>query len=357
MNVRVRRGFTLIELLVVVAIIAVLIALLLPAVQSAREAARRVQCVNNLKQLGLALHNYHARNDCFPMGALKNPAAAPPNQPYPKNQMWGSLAALLADIEQGAVYNSINFYFSYSGLGDAINSTAFNATIKTFQCPSDPNASSNNAQRLVGQGTPNTTSYQASKGTTSIGSNEDSSGLFCFFKNFAIRDAVDGTSGTIAFGESAIGDFAGGTGAKGNGIMTGTAYNAGELLDASTKFPTVQVGLAQCDAAFATATPGTPGNILTDVGKVWGQGADGVTIMNFIVTPNSKVYRWNDCKWGSGQSVQQSQIQKASSYHSGGVNTLFADGSTRFIKDGVSQAVWMALGTRNGGEVVSADSF
>jgi prepilin-type processing-associated H-X9-DG protein len=268
--------------------------------------------------------------------------------------MWGSLAALLGDIEQGMVFNSINFYFAPLGDYAAINSTAFNATLRTFHCPSDPNAGSFNSQRLVGMGHTSTTNYQSSKGSSSFSSGEDTSGLFCFFKSFAIRDDVDGTSGTIAYGESAIGDFAGGNTSKGNGVLTGTSYAKGQVYDATTALPTLQAGFAQCDVAFAAAAPLT---LLTDQGKNWGHGADGVSMMNFIVTPNSKVYRWNDCKWGTGQSVQQSEIQRASSYHPGGVNLLFADGSTRFIKDGVSQTVWLALGTRNGGEVVSADSY
>src|SRR4051812_8778634 len=130
-----RRGFTLIELLVVIAIIAVLIALLLPAVQSAREAARRLQCVNNLKQIGLALHNYHSAHDSFPMGSGSGMLVSVGN--YQAKECWAVHGPLLPFIGEMPLYNSCNFNWSPD---EPCNQTVDSTQVKTYLCPSDPNA-------------------------------------------------------------------------------------------------------------------------------------------------------------------------------------------------------------------------
>ena len=162
-----RRGFTLIELLVVIAIIAVLIALLLPAVQAAREAARRGQCGNNLKQIGLALHNYHQIHDRFPPG--KSEAADQlgySDKQYAGWTEWSSLAALLPYLEQSTVFNSINFaYCGGYSYGQACNGTAWTTRLSSFLCPSDYNTGGNSP--AWGTGPPNTNNYRGSLGTTS----------------------------------------------------------------------------------------------------------------------------------------------------------------------------------------------
>ncbi len=152
-----RTGFTLIELLVVIAIIAVLIALLLPAVQAAREAARRSQCVNNLKQIGLALHNYHSTNDVFPMGSSMNPLNGPGDYNLTWSQ-WSAHSLMLPYLEQAPLYNSANFSWGIDpnwGLCWAFNSTVCNTKVSGFLCPSDGNA-----------GKTQLNSYFASFGTT-----------------------------------------------------------------------------------------------------------------------------------------------------------------------------------------------
>src|SRR5271169_5276555 len=214
-----RRGFTLIELLVVIAIIAVLIALLLPAVQSAREAARRAQCTNNLKQIGLALHNYHSTNDVFPLGTSLNPTdtAGDPG-------VWASWSAqslMLGYLEQTPLYNAINFNWGPLATGTTtsdgtggINTTATHTLINSFVCPSDP---------FSGGGQQNINNYASSFGTTGLPlyivnwsapggppfynqQPSGSTGMFTFAIPYGIRNCTDGTSNTVAYAEWLVGD-------------------------------------------------------------------------------------------------------------------------------------------------------
>ena len=207
-----RRGFTLIELLVVIAIIGVLIALLLPAVQSAREAARRIQCTNNLKQFGLAMHNYHSTYDAFPMGASLCYYNYGGGSPCTTWNNWSAHAMLLGYLEQSALYNAINFNMEGRGSDYAsmANSTAYNAKVSVFLCPSDVNA-----------GRVNDNCYYGSVGpTTNAGSDvpprggsagacpnwaSATSGIFGFRLSYGMRDVTDGSSNTIAFSEGQAG--------------------------------------------------------------------------------------------------------------------------------------------------------
>src|SRR5262249_1561495 len=159
------RAFTLIELLVVIAIIAVLIALLLPAVQAAREAARRAQCTNNLKQIGLALHNYHDVNGSFPMGAGSGMESL---GVYLAKQVWSYLSAMLPQLGEVPLYNACNFNFGVDNSNQAglVNGTVIQAQVKAFICPSDPNA----GHLSTGPGTNN---YYGCVGTTTYLNNAD----------------------------------------------------------------------------------------------------------------------------------------------------------------------------------------
>ena len=357
MNVRERRGFTLIELLVVIAIIAVLIALLLPAVQAAREAARRAQCVNNLKQFGLAMHNYHSSLDSFPMGvsASNNPITG-----YIGWTGWSCQALMLNYIEQSQLYNAINFSFDPTTGSVAvvnINSTAVNTTVNSFLCPSDPLS---NSRTQVGSFNIN---YYGSEGTsTNIESpGVQTTGAFASSLAYSVRDFTDGTSNTIAFGESIAGTGAqSGTGYRGN-TVTGASGDI-NLIDATVNPTALLAKFQQCNANWQAgiATP-TGVNIGTNAGWHWCEGAEAVTLFNTLVPPNSTQYPWNACRWGNsgctGFCSDHANLTKASSFHPGGVNILMADGSVRFIKNTVAMPTYWALGTRANGEVISADSY
>ncbi|WP_337177072.1 DUF1559 domain-containing protein [Paludisphaera sp.] len=352
-----RRGFTLIELLVVIAIIAVLIALLLPAVQAAREAARRSQCVNNLKQIGLAMHNYHSAQEVFPMGASL--AFYPGVTPASWNN-WSAHAALLNYLEQQPLYNAINFMVETrgGGISGPINATAFNSKIAAFLCPSDGRA-----------GRVNNNSYYGSLGpSTNVGGDmpprpwgtgptyaSDTSGVFGFRVSYGLRDVTDGSSNTVAFSEGKAGNQEQAV-QDGNMIMNAGLSGNGFVRNAFNNQPAVLADLVQCSAQYI---PSNAGNISTGHGHDWAVGGTGATLFNTIVPPNSNQHKWaacrTDCNGGcDGASMDYSNAQ---SYHSGGVNAAMADGSVRFVKDAVAMPVWWGLGSRAGGEVIGSDSY
>jgi prepilin-type N-terminal cleavage/methylation domain-containing protein/prepilin-type processing-associated H-X9-DG protein len=353
-----RSGFTLIELLVVIAIIAVLIALLLPAVQAAREAARRAQCVNNLKQIGLALHNYHSAFDSFPLGASKN-LSGPGLTTYDDWTAWSAESQLLGQIEGGAVYNAINFNFGPNPYKpfDTVNSTARDSVIKSFICPSDPYG--------IASGTNN---YFASIGTTpgngvSGNTGKQSTGLFAFYYSYGVRDCTDGTSNTVAFSEGRLGTQANGSepissAYPGNTIIIEQkAATPGNLIDAFQNTAAVLADLQTCSQNFNVAS----GDICSRRGYRWGMGTMGNSIYNHLQTPNDSQYQGNGCRIDSGCAKHcgpdDSVTVPASSAHPGGVNAAMGDGSVRFFKNSIDRMTWWKLGTRAGGEVISADAF
>ncbi|HEY2155198.1 MAG TPA: DUF1559 domain-containing protein [Isosphaeraceae bacterium] len=372
MRSRVRPGFTLIELLVVIAIIAVLIALLLPAVQAAREAARRAQCVNNLKQIGLALHNYHSTSDCFPLGVSRY--LYPGFTAYNWDS-WSSHALMLGALEQTQLYNAANFSLGNNmpnSIGFYANSTVTNTRISVYLCPSDANAGSLAVLRTADNRMDTLDmNYVASAGTTTNSPNNTaptnawatmgSTGLFWWYIPYGIRDCTDGSSNTVAFSEALVTN--GGSGANAAATISNTypgnsvqgiagAGGAAQQYDANQNPAAILTGLNACSTAFATKT-----GLNNLRGVFWEVGSLGMTMFNTIAPPNSKQWLWGDCRFTGGGYPNDATFANTSSNHSGGVNVMMADGSVRFVKNSISQNTWWALGTRAGGEVISADSY
>ena len=349
-NVRVsamvrRRAFTLIELLVVIAIIAVLIALLLPAVQAAREAARRSQCVNNLKQIGLALHNYHSTVNTLPPGYLYRGSWA----------QWSSSVHILAAVEQGALYNAINFDFinSPGNPDNPSNSTVTRIKIAMFLCPSDIDRLTN----VHGH-----TNYVGNWGSIPHRYSTNPSGPFGGGPNEPVNSIgfsaiTDGLSNTACYGERVLG--------VGNGSILQLVPGRDSLSPApsSTFFEvartddvtaTPQGYYAACRAVNKqTGEIGAYGAS----GGFWHQMLNGNVCYTHVMPPNSTSCAFAYLNPTSPDKNHPQGALTASSRHPGIVNTLFCDGSVKALKDSVNPAVYWALGTRAGGEVVSSSDY
>ena len=337
-------GFTLIELLVVIAIIAVLIALLLPAVQAAREAARRAQCVNNLKQIGLAMHNYHSSVGIFPPGHLGTGW-----------NDWSANVMLLPYMEQGTLYNAINFTSGGADPGNRVNTTIFRAKVNMLLCPSDIDRLSN----VEGHH-----NYSGCAGTAPeafFDNNKHGAcdGLFFSVNNarpVGFRDMLDGSSNTAAYSEKVKGIGSGFNGVDGvkptSSIMSVNVDSTGKTNGVFNDVNPMDYYLRCIKAA-----PGTPAAVYSTSGAIsqgayWFDGHAETGLYNHVMPPNT----WG-CDDADNSWVNDAAASTASSHHSGGVNLLMGDGSVRFIKQSISNTTWWALGTRNGGEVITADSF
>jgi prepilin-type N-terminal cleavage/methylation domain-containing protein/prepilin-type processing-associated H-X9-DG protein len=366
---RERRGFTLIELLVVIAIIAVLIALLLPAVQAAREAARRAQCVNNLKQIGLALHNYHQTNDCFPGGFYLAWNAT--SQMFIINGDFSPHARLLPYTEQQPLYNAANFNLACynDNYGDVVNSTVTTTRLSVFLCPScpPPSYTMNYAgYTAVAPGN----NYLASLGSSFEFMNNSNSALATVTSSgppngvfqgvgggpIGIAHIPDGTSNTIAFFETKV--WSGNL----NLFSTDTeiVFLGSPPAGVTRNTPTMSMpaGSAnflawaqQCTATLNTAQNLGHGRVL---GMNWAYGKVGLTLGNTLLPPNSK---YTNCSFDGMGAPHNPGMIRMSSFHSGGGNTLMCDGSVKFLKDSTANPVVWALGSRAQGEVISSDAY
>jgi prepilin-type N-terminal cleavage/methylation domain-containing protein/prepilin-type processing-associated H-X9-DG protein len=369
-RLRLRRGFTLIELLVVIAIIAVLIALLLPAVQAAREAARRAQCVNNLKQLGLATHNYHSVNNCLPSSTmflgpayLTTPGAGPG---WGWNESW--TLAIIPNMEQVSLANAYNYHVD--GL-DATNTSVGYNVLSNLVCPSEnlktrpwgafapfsyrgnhggPGVISNWSGTIVENGTNNPASWWGAYGDPNMAF-------------FGFEGVTDGTSNTALYSEklfcTTTATFANQPNAR--RMLYDTNYPGAYNVGATGGAVALQA-IGTCNSVKGTQQDYTTANSQPTIGGgFWHAGypwAIWVNLYNHFNTPNRlSCLTQSDTSGGSRLWGGTSGMITATSNHPGGVNVCMADGSVKFMKDSISPQIWWAVGTRNQGEVVSADAY
>lgn len=380
LKVRKARGFTLVELLVVIAIIGILVGLLLPAVQAAREAARRMQCSNNLKQIGLATLNYESTHKRFPPGRLDpdfvmNGVVQASYTSYPNTlpaNAWTGFRSvhtfILPYMEQTAIYNLIDFNVPTSvRMTTGGGTTPINANYRAyanaagiFICPSCPNTgviiTENNYRYNFGGSTP----FGGAQGTTNNnvaatspgGFSSRGNGAFTIGRALNVGAITDGLSNTVFFSERT----------KGSGRdlsvnlpspedVTNMLSRPQNLVDAVDMFAACQAQTPNLNGGFNFNSMGRwlPG---TDFSNGWPFGFYSSTMYNHVAPPN-----WKSIDCGTRSAIADAPgehaIISARSKHTGGVNASRGDGSVRFVSDGIDVLVWRAMGTRDLGEVVS----
>ncbi len=356
-------GFTLIELLVVIAIIAVLIALLLPAVQAAREAARRAQCVNNLKQIGLGLHNYHSVNDVFPPGGLYRANSSNPAGTPAVNLDFSAHVRILGSMEQMPLYNSVNW--SIGSINDAnfqANTTVTTSRLNVFLCPSAtwPGWSGIGLPGIA----PGNSYFESCgssleyNGTMTGGA---PNGMFMVGgSSIGIRDVQDGTSNTIAFGEWRIGDGNLSIVSVPSDIVYVGAYPQGVSRNKPPmNLPLMGAAVFQQWTQQCSAAVGSSGREehTSELGEYWACAINAMALGNCLLAPNPQVPNCTTTKNSATAGLTGPGMYTLSSFHPSGGNVLLADGSVRFLKSSTNlQTIW-SLGSRAQGEVISADAY
>lgn len=342
------RGFTLIELLVVIAIIAVLIALLLPAVQQAREAARRSQCKNNLKQIGLALHNYMDAFQVLPFGKGPSYNFAPINAPV--YARWSQHAMILPYIDQAPLYNQLNFSFppDTPGMGGVIafmpaytspggvNSVGSRAIIPAFMCPSDrsPNDPWQGQNNYAGnQGGWLCDRSDSPGAATDVSPSELQTGIFYYLSRISSRDVTDGMSQTAFFSEKIRGQ--------------GSPEAKSDLF-----VMPAQTSLAGTFNTCQALNPSTATPLTSKWGYSWVMGENCCTQYNHVGVPNSRSCAGTGF---TGTMTNMAMQVSPNSFHTGGVHVMMGDGAVRFVSENIDLNVWRGVGTRGSGETASLD--
>lgn len=335
------------ELLVVIAIIGILVGLLLPAVQAAREAARRMQCQNNIRQLGLAAHNHESAMKVLPAAYRGQRIGGAPGY----FDLWGTLALLTPYLEQTAVYNSIDLSKTMYQLMPPYGiqaPMAVQAKVPTFHCPSDKGESvCSNAYAILGELSSTNYAFCLGTGTSRgrtgwLGSPWDADGVFYAQSKVRLTDIKDGTSNTIGASERILGE----------GSESTTLGSKADLKPQSMFVnPNAETNDANCAGSLRI-------NFSQRRMYTWVAGEPRCTSYNHYYAPNDKVNADCVANFTGTDPVTRSSghgLSTARSKHVGGVNAWYCDGSVRFVGDTIDMPIWRALATRMGNEVVSND--